>query len=130
MKLGAAGVRKLLGGFATGLTGCCVLIAVILFGSSWLGVGSRNEAASGVVPVRLAGRTASQLGGARVEVDLWGDVIREDCRGVCDDLSDVGAVRAVRITDAAGRCVDCRRVKLLDSKAVETPPLLTRGSHD
>ena len=122
---------RFVGGVAAGLAAGCALIllgfAVISFAE---GAHRGHPADAAHQPVRLAGAEATRLGGAHVELGLWTGSIREDCRGGCDDLSGPEAVRSVRVLDAAGQCVVCRRVSRFATKDLEAAPLLSGGARE
>lgn len=118
---------KFIGGFAVGLAGFCGLMLVSIAVSRLPGATAHSTPSA---PLLFSGAAASRLGGTRVKLDLWQDVIREDCRGVCDDLGDLTSVRSVQITGADGKCILCRRVKPLGGQRIESAPLFTRGGHE
>jgi hypothetical protein len=116
---------KFLSGLSVGLVVICGI---------WLAFIAVSGAFSGP-PAALAkmkafsGAEATRLGAARVEVQLGRDLVREDCRGACDDLrDDSGMVRALVVTDRAGKRLSSSRPEAFKSKWIEGP--MGEAGHD
>lgn len=99
------------GGFLAGmLVVPTVLLAILLVLLLWPDSSSRPAA-----PFLLttAGADISRAGGSAVEVERFGDVVRQECRGACDDLrleDKNGELKAVRVLDDSRACITCRDV--------------------
>jgi hypothetical protein len=84
--------------------------------------------------IRVAGADVSAAGGRQTYIEQERRRLRQDCRGTCDDLFLRGGydVRIVRIVDAKGRCIVCRKrlvweLGLNDWRVEASPKLAARG---
>ena len=103
-------VLRFLGGVAVGFIGLLALVLGVFFVGDRLEI-LKHDHRPALEKAVLTGRGAdiSRHGGVDVVVEEPGFVMRQRCRGPCDDVSPSPAGWAVRVLDASGRCVVCRR---------------------
>lgn len=90
-------------------------IGLLLFAAAFFGVGvAYNESMAGDVRLDSRGGDLTAHGGKALVVERRSGVIRQTCNGGCDDLRVVNlgrgnGLRELRVLNAAGECVACRR---------------------
>ena len=59
------------------------------------------------------GAELRQRGASDIVFESHDEIVRQHCRDLCDDISPPGSYGSVRVLDAGGRCIICRKGTLL-----------------
>lgn len=102
---------RFIGGYVVGLVGLGLIALILVLADGQLSNLERGTR-SPIERATLTGRGAdvTRHGGVDVVLRDLHLLIRQRCRGVCDDLTPSVDFRWVRVTDAKGDCVVCRRL--------------------
>lgn len=119
-------MRRIAGFIGGGVVG--VLIAAIVVVGIPLVSPLAERLGGRMAPMTIRGADLSQIGAAEVMFEGRGSVVTEHCHEACDDLVLPGSPDGVRVLDAQGHCIICRRFSLLSAERADKA--LRRAAQD